>query len=49
MKIVKHANEYWKVNDVVKYKGEFPSLTESVIRGGLKRIIPSSEQTCRIH
>ena len=49
MKKTKHANEYRTVTDVVKYKGEFPSLTESIIRGGLKRTIPSLEQTCRIH
>ena len=29
MKITKHVNEYGIVNAVVKYKGEFPSLTES--------------------
>ena len=29
MKITKHANECGIANAVVKYKGEFPTLTES--------------------
>ena len=30
MKITKHANECGIANEVVKYKGEFPSLTEAL-------------------
>ena len=35
--ITKYANEYGKANAVVKYNGEFPSLTESTVDGWLKR------------
>lgn len=41
MKIRKHANECGIANVAVKYKGKFPSFTESTVSGWLKNIVPS--------
>ena len=37
MKVTKHANECGIANAVVKYKGEFPSLTKCTVDGWLRK------------
>ena len=39
IKVTTHARKREIANDVVKYKSEFPSFTESTVRGSLKKYL----------